>query len=217
MRPGLDLSVYLVTDRPLCLGRDLEWVVAEAVAGGASLVQLREKDCPVREFVDLARSLVNLLAPLGVPLLVNDRVDVALASGAAGAHLGQTDMDPSEARRVLGPDAVIGLSVETMDQARTAEAPDGPDVDYYGVSPIFATSTKTDTGTPWGLDGLARLRAMTKRPLAAIGGIGPDNAAAVARAGADGVAVVSAICSADSPRDAASRLLKAVGQGRATP
>ena len=211
MRPSPDLSVYLVTNRPLCLGRDLEWVVAEAVAGGATMVQLREKDCPVREFVDLARSLAVLLRPLGVPLVINDRVDVALASGAAGVHLGQTDMRATDARRILGPDAIIGLSVENMHQAREAES---LDVDYYGVSPIFATPTKTDTGSPWGLDGLAGLRAATSRPLEAIGAIGPDNAADVIRAGADGVAVVSAICSADSPRDAARALRQAVDQGR---
>lgn len=211
MRALPDLSVYLVTDRPLCRGRDLAWVVGEAVAGGASMVQLREKDCPVRQFVDLARALVARLTPLGVPLLVNDRVDVALASGAAGVHLGQTDMRPADARALLGPEAVIGLSVETMDQAREAEA---LDVDYYGVSPIYATPTKTDTGQPWGLDGLARLRAATARPLVAIGGIGPDNAAEVAAAGADGLAVVSAICSADSPRAAAEALRLAVARGR---
>lgn len=208
-RPGLDLSVYLVTDRDLCLGRDLDEVVALAVRGGATLVQLREKTADTRAFVELGRALKSLLTPLGVPLLINDRLDVALAVRADGAHLGQSDMPASLAREILGPEAILGLSLESMAQLPEAEA---LDVDYYGVSPIHPTPTKTDTGPGWGLDGLRRLRAATKRPLAAIGGIGPANAAETIRAGADGLAVVSAICSADDPA-AASRELLAIVRG----
>lgn len=206
-RPAFDPAVYLVTDRGLARGRDLLAVVAEAVAGGAGLVQLREKHADTREFLDLARALVALLAPSGVPLLVNDRIDVALAAGADGVHLGQSDMPVPMARAMLGPDALIGLSVETPAQAREAE---DLDVDYLGVSPVFATPTKADAGPAWGLDGLAGLAAWSRHVLVAIGGIGPGNAAQVVRAGAHGLAVVSAICAADSPRDAAAALLAAV-------
>lgn len=206
-RPAFDPAVYLVTDRGLTRGRDLLEVVEQAVAGGAGLVQLREKHADTREFLDLARALRARLEPRGVPLLVNDRIDVALAAGAAGVHLGQSDMPVAEARALLGPDALIGLSVETPEQAREAE---GLDVDYLGVSPVFATPTKADTGPAWGLDGLAGLAAWSRHVLVAIGGIAPANAAQVVRAGAHGLAVVSAICAAPSPREAAAALLAAV-------
>jgi len=127
----LDLGLYLVTDRALCLGRPLVDVVAHAVAGGVRVVQLREKHADTREFVELGRALMALLAPLGVPLIINDRLDVALAIGAQGAHLGQSDMPVAEARRLLGREAVIGLSVETLDQLREAEGLPPGLVDYY--------------------------------------------------------------------------------------
>lgn len=201
-----DPAVYLVTDRRLCGERSLTDVVGLAARAGATLVQLREKTAGTREFVELGRALKALLDPLGVPLLVNDRLDVALAVGAAGAHLGQGDMPAGIARGMLGPDAVIGLSLEAMDQLPEAEA---LDIDYYGVSPIHPTPTKTDTGPGWGLAGLRTLRAATRRPLVAIGGLGADNAAETIRAGADGLAVISAICAAADPA-AATRELRAI-------
>lgn len=207
LRRDADYGVYLVTDRALCRGRALIDVVTAAVAGGVTVVQLREKHVDTREFVELARALKALLAPRGVPLLINDRVDVALACGADGVHVGQGDMHPADVRALLGSDALVGLSVETMEQVREAEA---QDVDYLGVSPVFATPTKTDTAPPWGLDGLARLRAATGRTLVAIGGIGVANAAEVLRAGADGLAVVSALCAADDPERVAADLRDAV-------
>lgn len=206
-----DYGVYLVTDRGLCLGRPLEDVVRQAVSGGVSVVQLREKNADTREFVELARALGRELGRHGVPLLINDRIDVALASGADGVHVGQSDMPYPEARRLMGPDAIIGLSVETMAQVREAE---GWDVDYLGVSPIFSTSTKTDTGAPWGLEGLRRLREATRHKLVGIGALNAANAAEVVQAGADGIAVVSAICSADSPAEAASLLRAEVLKAR---
>lgn len=207
-----DYGVYLVTDRGLCLGRPLEDVVREAVSGGVTVVQLREKHSDTREFVELARSLKKELERHDVPLLINDRIDVALACGADGVHVGQSDMPYPEARRLMGPKAIIGLSVETMEHVREAEA---WDVDYLGVSPIFTTSTKTDTGKPWGLDGLRRLRAATRHRLVGIGALNADNAVDVVRAGADGIAVVSAICSSPSPADAAAELLRKVSAARA--
>lgn len=210
-RPLVDYSVYLVTDRTLCGGRDLLDVVAEAVQGGITLVQLREKHAAAREFVELARALKAILRPAGVPLLINDRIDVALAAEADGIHVGQSDMPYGLARRLMGPQAVIGLSVETMDQVHEAEK---TDVDYLAASPIFVSGTKTDTGEPWGLKGLSEVRAATTKPLVGIGAIGPENATSVVRAGADGVAVVSAICAAESPKDAARNLLRVVTDAR---
>lgn len=194
------LRLYLVTDRRLCGERGLEAVVASAVRGGASCVQLREKETATRDFVALAVGLKRLLGPLGIPLVINDRIDVALACGADGVHLGQSDMLPEVARGLLPPQVFIGWSVETpQDVVRSAGLP----VDYLGVSPVFATPTKTDTAAAWGLEGLQRVRGMTGLPLVAIGGIHPDNAAQVLRAGADGLAVVSALCGVDDPCAAA--------------
>lgn len=196
-------GVYLVTDQKACLGRPLDHIVRDAARAGVSCVQLREKKADTRTFLALARSLKALLAPLGIPLLINDRVDIALAARADGVHLGQTDMPYGDARRLLGPDALIGLSVETWEEVETAQ---DLDVDYLGVSPVFPTPTKTDTKTPWGLDGLARIRAFSRHALVGIGGLGPDNAREVIRAGADSIAVVSAICSADDPYEATRQL-----------
>ncbi len=203
MRARYDWELYLVTDRRLAGGRPIEIIVEAAVRGGVTAVQLREKDCCTREFLELGRALVRLLAPLGIPLLVNDRVDVALAIGAAGVHIGQRDMDYSTARRLLGPDAAIGLSVETLEQARAADA---LDADYLGVGPVFSTPTKPDAAPPLGLAGLAEVRAVSRHPLVAIGGIGAGNARQAVEAGADGVAVVSAICAAADPELAAREL-----------
>lgn len=207
---ALDLGLYLVTDRELCLGRPLPEVVAQAVAGGVNVVQLREKSASTREFVELGRALLALLAPLGVPLVINDRLDVALAVGAQGAHLGQSDMPVAEARAILGPKALLGLSLETMAQLREAEALPPGLVNYYGLSPIFQTPTKADAGPGWGLAGLGQARAEvdagSRRPIVAIGGIEPGNAAAVLRCGANALAVVSAICSAPDPQAASHAL-----------
>ena len=203
-RHHTDYRVYLVTDRELCLGRHLEDVVISAVRGGAGVVQLREKHASSREFLELARALVTRLQPRGIPLIINDRADIALASGAAGLHVGQSDLPPEDARRLMGPDAIIGLSVETKEELLAAEK---LDVDYVGVSPVFATPTKTDTLEPWGLDGLRWAREHSPLTLVAIGGIHKSNAAKVIAAGAHGLAVVSELCSAPDPEEAARNLL----------
>ena len=206
-----DLGLYLVTDRELCLGRPVVQIVEAALRGGVSCVQLREKSLSTRAFIETARSIKTSLSPRGVPLIINDRLDVALAAGADGVHLGQSDMSYPDARRILGRGAIIGLSVESMDQALDAEV---RDADYLGVSPIFATPTKPDIRTAWGLDGLRRLRSRSSHVLIAIGGINPSNAAQVLEAGADGLAVVSAICSAPDPENAARRLREVVDRHR---
>jgi len=194
------LRLYLVTDQSLMRGRPLADVVSAAVQGGVSCVQLREKNLGTREFLAQALMLKELLAPHRVPLVINDRIDIALACGAQGVHLGQSDMPVDQARKLLPPGVFIGWSVESMDEVlQSAALP----VDYLGVSPIFSTATKTDTKSPWGLDGLARVRAATRLPLVAIGGIHAGNALEVLRTGADSLAVVSALCAADDPRAAA--------------
>lgn len=201
------LKLYLVTDRPLSLGRDIEEIVREAVEGGVTMVQLREKECPTGEFVALAKRLKALLAPLGVPLIINDRVDVALAVDADGAHIGQSDMPYEVARRLLGKEKIIGLSVENFSDLEVANT---LDVDYVGISPVYGTPTKSDTAEPFGLEGLRRAVEMSVHPTVAIGGMNAQTIGEVMAAGTDGVAVVSAICSAPSPRKAAEELLNII-------
>lgn len=206
MNPGR-LKLYLVTDRSLSRGRDIRWIVEEAVRGGATMVQLREKECSTREFIELATALKPALSKAGVPLIINDRVDVALAVGADGLHIGQSDMPYPIARKLLGYDRIIGLSVENMQQVGEANK---LDVDYIGISPVFSTATKIDTAAPFGLEGLAKAVKLSSHPAVGIGGINLDTAAGVISAGADGIAVVSAIVGAESPFDAAAMLRQTV-------
>ena len=206
------LELYLVTDRGLSLGRDLEWVVEQAVKGGVTIVQLREKDCSTAEFVELGLRLKKILAPYGVPLLINDRIDVALAVDADGVHIGQSDMPYAIARKLLGPDKIIGLSAETMDQVREANMI--PDVDYVAISPVYATPTKTDTFVPFGLEGTAHAVALSVHPTCAIGGLNKTTIPDVAATGVDSIAVVSAICSTPDPCSAARELRTLIGESR---
>jgi thiamine-phosphate pyrophosphorylase len=192
-------GVYLVTDRGLCRNRPLRDIVLQAVQGGVAYVQLREKDISTRLFVEEARAIKKILEPYRIPLIINDRLDVALACGADGVHIGQDDMPYETARKLMGKDAVIGLSVETWEDV---EASEKLNVSYIGVSPVFATPTKTDTKEPWGLDGLKKIKAFSRHPLIAIGGINESNARDVVEAGADCLAVVSAICAVDNPAGA---------------
>ncbi len=196
-------GLYLVTDRGLCGARPLEEVVLRAVEGGVSYVQIREKDLNTRSFVEEACRLRDILGELHIPLIINDRLDVVLAARADGIHIGQDDMPYPVARELLGTAAIIGLSVETWEDVERAEH---LAVDYLGVSPVFETPTKTDTKGSWGLEGLRRIRAYTHHPLVAIGGLNAANAADVVKAGADCIAVVSAVCAAPDPAAAAREL-----------
>jgi thiamine-phosphate pyrophosphorylase len=189
-------GLYFVTDRGLCGAKPLADCVLQAIRGGAVCVQLREKDVSTRFFVEEAGRIKALMAPFRAPLIINDRLDVALAVEADGVHVGQNDMPYEIARKLMGQKAIIGLSVETWDDVERAQS---LDCDYLGVSPVFATPTKTDTKEPWGLEGLARIRAFSRHPLVAIGGLNAGNAAEAVMAGADSVAVVSAICAAADP------------------
>lgn len=202
-------GLYLVTDRALCRGRSLKEVVKQAVEGGASSVQLREKDISTRDFVEEAKAIKEILSPFRVPLIINDRLDIALAVEAEGVHVGQSDMPYAIARKLMGPKAIIGVSVETWDDVEDAQ---DLDCDYIGVSPVFETPTKTDTKGAWGLDGLQKIRGYSRHKLVAIGGINESNATQVVAAGAHAIAVVSAICCADNPCEAARRLAAGVFQ-----
>ncbi len=207
MKKEFKLNVYFVTDRDLSKGRPIEDIVEAAVKGGATIVQLREKECSTREFIEIGNRVKTILAPYKVPLIINDRLDVALAINADGIHIGQSDMPYEIARKYLGPNKIIGLSVESVQDARDAE---DLDVDYLGVSPIYFTPTKTDLTRELGLAGLREIASFSRHPLVGIGGLNASNAADVIKNGGDGVAVVSAICSADDPEAATRELVSIV-------
>jgi len=213
-RGPIDWSVYLVTDRSSLGSRNLADVVEAAIRGGATVVQLREKGADDRFILAEGEKIRDVCLSLGATFIVNDRPDMALALGADGVHVGQSDMSLAEARRILGPDRIVGVSVNNTSEALAAEQ---GGADYLGASPIFDTPTKTDTRAALGLAGLAAIRAAVRLPLVAIGGIDETNAAEVVRAGADGVAVVRAILAAADPGVAAARLKDAVDRSRRTP
>ncbi len=208
---GSTWDVYLVTDRSLLSGRSLLSVVEAAVAGGVSVVQLREKTLSTRGFYDQGMEIRDFLRSRGVPLVINDRIDIALALDADGVHLGRDDMPPEIARRLMGPHRIIGLSIN-----EPAHLLDGSPqfADYLAVSPVFLTPTKEDITTPWELEGLRQARAMTDLPLVAIGGIKRSNAREVAQCGADCVAVVSDIMAAEDPQKACRSLVEQVRAGK---
>ena len=209
----VDYGTYLVTQASLSAGRETAEIVEAALAGGVDVVQVREKGRPARERLALARRLREPTAEAGVPLIVNDRVDVAAAADADGVHLGDDDLPVADAREQLGRSAVIGRSVSTVADAETAVA---AGADYLGVGAVFETSSKDVDDEESGI-GTRRVRAITETvsvPVVGIGGITPDNAADVVAAGADGVAVISAITAADDPTAATASLRTAVETGR---
>lgn len=208
---NIDYSLYLVTDRGLARDRSMLEIVRAAVQGGVTCVQLREKECSTLDFIEQAFTIKDFLKSRGVPLIINDRVDVALAIEADGVHLGQTDMPLEIAKKIVGDSMIIGISAESLADAIEAEK---GGADYLGVSPIYATPTKTETAPPLGLEGLRAIRAAVNIPLVAIGGLNRDNSAAVIQNGGDGVAVVSAIVAADDPVPAAAELKQIIDEAR---
>lgn len=195
--------LYLVTDQAACLGRDLADVVEAAVQGGVDLVQIREKKLGDAAFLDKARRLKERLDKYQVPLIVNDNLPVAMACHAAGIHVGISDVSPLAVRAEWPACTLLGYSLEyeeQLDQQASTVS------DYLALSPVFATPTKLDTTTVWALEGLRAMRPRTHKPLVAIGGINKENAYEVMRAGADCLAIVSAICSAPSPAHAAEAI-----------
>jgi thiamine-phosphate pyrophosphorylase len=209
MTRRFDLSVYLITDPVLTGARSVTEVVEMAIAGGATMVQYRNPDDKTRILVDEARAILALTKPAKVPFIVNDRIDVALAIGADGVHVGQADMRVADVRRLIGPAPIVGLSITSE---ADLDVSDFGGVDYLGVGPVFATSTKPDAAPPINVGGLEAIVARTKIPIVAIGGLHAGNAADAITAGASGVAVVSAICAAPDPT-AATRELVGIVKG----
>jgi thiamine-phosphate pyrophosphorylase len=217
-RPStVDVRLYALVDPDRDGGRDLAELARLVAQGGATLVQLRDKHGDTRRMVERARAVKAALAPFGVPLLINDRVDVALAAGADGAHVGQDDMAVADTRRLLGPQAIIGLSIKTVAQAEAAPL---DLLDYVGIGGVFATTSKENPNPPIGPGGLARIAAVFRRrapafPLCAIAGIDAGNAGETIAAGADGIAVISALSLAPDPQAAARELRAVVDAARA--
>jgi thiamine-phosphate pyrophosphorylase len=196
---------------PLAIAPALPELARLVASGGATLVQLRDKNCDTRAMVEEARAIRASLKPTGVPLLINDRVDVALAAQADGVHVGQDDMAVADARRLLGPGAIVGLSIKTPAQAEAAPV---ELLDYVGIGGVFVTGSKDNPNPPIGVAGLERIGAVFRRrapklPLCAIAGISMDNASHAVAAGADGVAVISALSLNRDPQ-AAARAMRGV-------
>lgn len=210
-----DFGLYLVTDQDLCLGRPIVDVVLQAVQAGVQAVQIREKNNNTRDFLALAKVLVKeVQVRHNIPVIINDRVDIALASGASGVHLGQSDMPVADARKLMGTRRIIGRTAPTMADLEKAIK---EEVQYIAVSPVFPTNTKKDTAPAWGLEGMKKARAfMDERnctiPLMTIGGINTQNAEAILKTGVESIAVVSAICSAPDITGTVKEFLKAFGK-----
>jgi thiamine-phosphate diphosphorylase len=206
----VDPSLYVVLDRAAARGRDLVELLALALAGGSRMIQLREKEWPSGRLLPLAEKLRAACAAVGATFIVNDRVDLALAVGADGVHLGQDDLPARAARPLLRPGMILGISTHSVEQARAAQA-DG--ADYVAVGSMFATTSKADFQLV-GPGLMRKLRGEIRVPLVGIGGITPDNVSEVIRAGADGVAVISAVCAATDPQAAAARFLAQIRAAR---
>lgn len=198
------MKLYLVISSDTCGGRNFTEIARQAIEGGVDLIQLREKNISTANFLKKALLLKEITDGCNIPLIINDNLEVAMAINAAGIHVGNNDISPVEIQKKwLAPDKIIGYSIEYRDQLKSDNA---RVADYLAISPVFRTATKTDTVTEWGLKGVAEIRKLTDKPLVAIGNINGENARAVVRAGADCIAVVSAICLADDPTAAAREL-----------
>ena len=202
-KPKIDYTLYLVTDRELMSCKTIEESVSLAIEGGVSVVQLGEKNCSSREFYELALRVKRITEPRGVPLIINDRIDIALAANADGVHLGQKDIPCREARKILGADKIIGVSAALPEEAFQAQA-DG--ADYLGVGALFSTQTKTNT-RPVTPEIISQIRAAVTIPFVVIGGINADNIRSLYGLGINGAAVVSAVV-AQSDITAAARIMR---------
>lgn len=202
MKSNIDYSLYLCTDRSLMSCKTIEESVEQAIAGGVTVVQLREKDCSTREFYELAKRVQQITRPNRIPLIINDRIDIAMAVGAEGIHIGQSDMPATVARKIVGPDMVIGVSASNYGEAKQA-VQDG--ADYLGVGAMFATGTKTDAViTPF--EDLRQIRKDFDIPIVVIGGINERTIPQFSNMGIDGYAVVSAIVAQPDIKKAAENL-----------
>jgi thiamine-phosphate pyrophosphorylase len=203
MHSNMDLRLYVILDPTFTAGRPLPEVAAAAIAGGATMLQVRAKQVTTRQLLRVVEEVLAVARPAGVPVIVNDRADVAFAAGAAGVHVGEDDLPVGCARRLLGPAAIVGFSSARLDLIHEAER-DG--ADYLGVGDVFGTTSKADADAPIGVAGLRAVLAATSLPVVAIGGIRADNAGEAVRAGAIGVAVISAVAAAPDVTAAARAL-----------
>ena len=202
-KSNIDYSLYLVTNRALSLGRSNLEVIRAAVQGGVTVVQLRDKEATTKDFYEEGLKIKDFLELNRIPLIINDRIDIVLALEADGVHLGQDDMPVNIARKILGSDKVIGASVFTPDEAKEAES---QGADYLGLSPIFVTGTKPELTEQIGIEGIPPIRSSVRISVLGIGSMNQANAYEAVKAGLDGVAVVSAICSQKDPKAAAEAI-----------
>jgi thiamine-phosphate pyrophosphorylase len=211
---NLNIRLYGIVDPQIARGRNLAVLARAAADGGATILQYRAKTIDTRAMIAETRAILAALAGTNVPLLINDRVDVALASGAQGVHLGREDMHPADARALLGPRAIIGATVKNRDDWLALR---GQKIDYACIGGVFSTDHKDNPDPPLGLEGFRVLREEARQglghlPVGAIAGINSENAASLMQAGADGIAVIGAVFSSDDPRAAARSLLLAMGE-----
>lgn len=211
MKKSFDLSLYLVLDPDLCQAIGMVETARLAVSGGVTMVQLRDKRADTGRMIETGRALKAVLSGTGVPLIVNDDVEAAIAISAEGLHVGQDDVSAEAARALIGPDMILGLSVQTGKEAIPADA---AFVDYAGIGPIFPTSTKPEHAPAIGFEGLRKLVDISPVPSVAIGGIKAEHAAPALAAGAAGIAVVSAICGQADPKAAAEHLMREIRRAR---
>lgn len=204
MRPAFDLSLYLVLDPVLCGGaQGMVDTAVGAAANGATMIQLRAPQWKKRQWVECGLALMQALKPFHVPLIVDDQADVCVAINADGLHVGQEDLPAAMAREIIGPDRILGLSAGNLTEMRAANT---AIVDYFGIGPVFSTQTKKDAGTALGIPAFTELMAEKTLPAVGIGGIKENNAVAVLQAGANGIAVVSAICGQCDPGASTAKL-----------
>lgn len=210
-KPTFDLAVYVITDREIAGNRSIADVVQAAIRGGATMIQLREKTASDSEMLAIGRTIQQMTRAAGIPLIINDRVAIAQELDAEGVHVGQSDMQAYDVRKMLGEDRLLGVSAETIAEARQAEA---AGADHLGVGDVYGTLSKADAHTPIGLSGLTTIVEAVTIPVVAIGGITLENAAATIQAGAAGVSVISAIVGAADPEHAARQLRTVIDRAR---
>lgn len=201
----IDYKLYLITDRSFLNGRSLKQCVEDAIKSGVTLVQVREKDVSTREFYEIAKEVKEITSKYNIPIIINDRIDIALAIDADGVHLGQSDMPIEFARKILGKNKIIGISANTLEEALEAQE---AGADYVGLGAVFYTGTKKDIKEPMGLEGLKHIVDNINIPSVAIGGINHENAKSVISTGVNGLSVISCILGSDDIASATKELSK---------